>query len=193
MKDFWLILAVVAIIGLLVSVFLDRVVSPWQWKRSFAKFFKDFSQGNIKPRSYDIKIHFDETRFGVKNDQSTDQPLRMSWSEVVKVAAYKRDLFYTDLICVFLSRADQTGLEIHWDMGNWIDFTTSLPTRLPGCKPTGSWLQDITVPAFATKLTELYASSSAGQAGGLSDISRGLSAATPPDSVPKINRTPEGC
>ncbi len=32
-----------------------------------------------------------------------------------------------------------------------------------------------------------------GQAEGLSEISRGLSAATPPDSIPKITRTPEGC
>jgi rhamnose transport system ATP-binding protein len=32
-----------------------------------------------------------------------------------------------------------------------------------------------------------------GQAGGLSEISRGLSAATPPESNHKTNRTPEGC
>jgi len=193
MKEFWFILASIAIIGFVASIFLDRVVTPWQRKRWHKKFSKDFGEGKIQPHHYDITIHFDETGFGVKNDKSTDQPSRMSWSEIVKVTAYKRDLFSTDLICVLLSRADQAGLEIHEDMSNWIDFTTALPTRLPGCKPTASWLQDITVPAFATKLTELYACSSAGQTGGLSDISRGLSAATPPDSVPKTNRTPEGC
>ena len=36
-------------------------------------------------------------------------------------------------------------------------------------------------------------SAALGQAGGLSEISRGLSAATPPESVQKNNRTPEGC
>jgi rhamnose transport system ATP-binding protein len=36
-------------------------------------------------------------------------------------------------------------------------------------------------------------SSALGQAGGLSEISRGLSAATPPESNHKTNRTPEGC
>jgi rhamnose transport system ATP-binding protein len=36
-------------------------------------------------------------------------------------------------------------------------------------------------------------SAALGQAGGLSEISRGLSAATPPESNHKTNRTPEGC
>ena len=156
MKEFWLILAVVAIIGLLASVFLDRVFNPWQWKKSLARFSKDFSEGKIKPRRFDVTIHFDEAGFAMKNDTSVEQSPRMLWSEVVKVTAYKRDLFSTDLICIFLSRADKTGLEIHEEMNNWLDFIALLPTRLTGCKPTESWLQDITVPAFAANMTELF-------------------------------------
>lgn len=156
MKEYWLPLAIIAIIGLLASILLDRVINPWLRKRWHKKVLKDFSEGKIKPRHYDLTIHFDETGFGVKNDKPSEQPTRMSWREVVKVTAYKRDLFSTDLICVFLSRADQTGIETHEEMNNWIDFVTSLPKRLPDCKPVESWLQNITVPAFATNMTELF-------------------------------------
>jgi hypothetical protein len=80
----------------------------------------------------------------------------MPWNEVVKVTAYKRDLFSTDLICVFLSRIDETGLEVHEEMNNWMVFISSLPEHLPGCKAMESWFQAIMHPAFATNTTELY-------------------------------------
>jgi hypothetical protein len=156
MKEFWFFLAVVAIIGLLASIFLDRVVNPWQRKKWFEKFSKDFRDGKVKPRHFDTTIHFDETGFGVSGGKTDKPSSRMSWNEVVKVTAYKRDLFNTDLICVFLSRADQTGLEIHEEMNNWMSFIVSLPKHLPGCKSMESWLQDITIPAFATSLTEIF-------------------------------------
>ena len=94
--------------------------------------------------------------FAVKNDKDKELPTQMLWGEVFRATAYKRDMFSTDLICVFLSRADQTGIEILEEMNNWIDFITSLPKRLPDCKPVESWLQQITVPAFATNITELF-------------------------------------
>ena len=156
MNKHWGTLAIVAVIVVLASIFLNRVINPLLRKHSRQKFLKDFSEGKIKPRYFDTTIHFDEFGFGVKDDKPPEQPTRMSWSEVIKVTAYKRDMFSTDLICVFLSRADQTGIEIHEEINNWIDFITSLPKRLPDCKPIESWLKQITVPAFATNITELF-------------------------------------
>lgn len=160
MKEFWFFLAVVAIIGLLVSVFVDRVVNPWQRKRSFAKCSKDFSEGKIKPRHYETTIAVDSSGVEIKGGQSSPIQPCILWREVVKVSAYKRDLFSTDLICVFLSRKNETGLEVHEEMNNWMNFLDSLPTHLPGCKPTETWLWSVMTPAFATNFIELFLRSS---------------------------------
>ena len=156
MNEFVFILVVVGIIGLLLCFLIDRVISPWQQKRKFEKFLKSYCEGKIKPPHFDTTIHFDESKCETTNDKSGEPSPQILWSEIVRVTAYKRDLFSIDLICVFLSRVDDTGLEIHEDMNNWKDFIAALPKYLPGCMPAESWFPKVASPAFATNLMELF-------------------------------------
>jgi hypothetical protein len=157
-NPFWLILISALV---LVAIFRlnDRVLLPWRTRRKVEKIMRDIREGKSKPPCFDRTILFDDAGFGVRSENALDQAAHMPWGEVAWVTAYKRDLFSTDLICVFLSRTDGTGLEVHEEMNNWMDFIFSLPKHLRGCKGAESWFQDIAVPAFEPKVTELFSRS----------------------------------
>ena len=156
MKDSWIILCVVAVIGFLASVFLDRVVRPWRVRRWLDKTLHKYREGKLELPHYDYSIVFDSEGFHVLNDKTGETSPRVVWIKVIRVSAFKRDLFSIDCVCIFFVESDERGLEVHEEMNDWIEFVESLPVHLPGCKPAEAWLQDITIPAFATNLTELF-------------------------------------
>lgn len=82
--------------------------------------------------------------------------LELPWREVGRIVAYKRDLFTYDCICMFVARADGSGIELNEEMDGWKAFCEMLPQVLPGCKSSADWLVSVTFPAFATNTTELY-------------------------------------
>ena len=82
--------------------------------------------------------------------------LRLSWLEVGRVVAYKRDLFAYDRICLFVARVEGEGVELNEEMDGWKAFCEALPEVLPGCKSLAEWFMPVTFPAFAMNKTELY-------------------------------------
>ncbi len=82
--------------------------------------------------------------------------IHLAWSEICRIHAYKRDLFAYDCICLFISRADDTGMEIDEQMVGWSDFCKALPQHLPTCVPFENWYVTVAFPAFETNFTELY-------------------------------------
>ena len=84
-----------------------------------------------------------------------DRQLR--WPEVARIDAYKRDRFIYDRICLFVARADGSGVELNEEMDGWKLFCEALPQLLPGCKSFDDWFGTVAFPAFATNKTELYA------------------------------------
>ena len=78
----------------------------------------------------------------------------MPWAKVSRVDVFKRDLFTTDLVCMFLQGADQSAVEIHEEMDGWVPFIEALPERLPGCEK--DWFPRVAHPAFATNMETIF-------------------------------------
>ncbi len=148
----------VALAALSASVLLDRLLNPWLVKRGVDKLLADVKAGRVpKKTDFGREIFFDEKGFTVVNLKKTDAtPLSMKWSEVSKAAAFKRDLFSVDRVCLFLSRHDGSGMEIDEDMKGWKEFIAALPTFLPACKAWEKWFTEVAYPAFATNTTEIF-------------------------------------
>ena len=154
---------IIAALILLVWEILDRLVTPWLSKRWVDKLLADIDAGRIPKRTdFDFEIKFDEASFSSASlKKPSAQNYSMRWIDVEKIVAFKRDLLSADCICLFLSRADNSGLELDEDMKGWCEFTEAMPKHLPTCKPLQDWIFDIATPAFATNLTELYSRSTA--------------------------------
>ncbi|MCL4787054.1 MAG: hypothetical protein KJ070_09725 [Verrucomicrobia bacterium] len=161
MNSFWLVIVfVLALAALFVSY--DRLLLPWRNRKTLEKTLHDVRAGKLKPSHFDATLHVGEMGFEIRRERAPEPSMRMAWNEIVKVTAYKRDRFNTDLICVFLSREGGTGVEVHEEMNGWVDFIFSLPRHLPGCKRAESWVHDIASPAFEPKVTELFSRPSDG-------------------------------
>jgi len=137
---------------------LDRWVTPWRTRRSAEEIIRDVRSGKpTKPRDYDFDISFDSTGFVVTMLKETSKkPIFMTWTEISRIAAFKRDLFATDCVCMMILRQDDIGIEVNEEMKGWSEFTQALPTYLPGCKSWSDWFIAITIPAFATNETEIF-------------------------------------
>jgi hypothetical protein len=109
-------------------------------------------------RDYRYAITFDSVGFTVDAlRDSKPESIGMFWSEVSRAFAFKRDCFLVDCICLFLARADGTGIELNEEMARWKSLTDALPKVLPGCKPWSECFSVVAFPAFATNATEIYA------------------------------------
>ena len=80
----------------------------------------------------------------------------VSWQDVIRVQAFKRDLYAVDLICTELILRDDRALEINEEMDGWDSLVQKLPEYLPGCKKFHEWFMDVAIPAFETNETTLY-------------------------------------
>ena len=105
----------------------------------------------------EFAITFDSAGFVLADQRlHPGADLRLSWQEIGRVVAYKRDRFAYDRLCLFVARADGSGVELSEEMDGWKAFCGVLPQVLPGCKPSAEWFLPVTFPAFATNKTELY-------------------------------------
>jgi hypothetical protein len=144
-------IAVVAgIILLLLSLFFDRVVTPWQARRSVEKIMR--SKAKRDPRALEDPkyghVVGEADRLKITSSKGDSSELR--WSEVEEVHAYKRDLFTTDLICLaFRKCGTEEYYEVHEEMAGYHDLLEVLQRRLP--EFTLEWFSDVAFPAFETK------------------------------------------
>ncbi|SRR6266566_2540607 len=143
------IVVVAGIVLLLVSVFIDRVLVPFQARRSVEKILK--SKAKHDPRALENpkcgSVVGDTDCLRLRSDKGDSSELR--WSEIEEVHAYKRDLFTTDLICIaFKKSGSEEYYEIHEEMAGYRDLLEVLPSRLP--KFTLEWIFAVAVPAFET-------------------------------------------
>jgi hypothetical protein len=81
---------------------------------------------------------------------------QLKWSEVVSALAFKRDCFAIDLLCVSLG-GPSGAIEINEEMTGWSELVEStLPKKLPGCKPFHEWFQGVAFPAFKTNPVGIF-------------------------------------
>jgi hypothetical protein len=156
MTEFWIILGVVALLSFLASVFLDRVVNPWLGRRWSERALQKLREGKITPPHFDITVIWDSEGVFVRQDRPQEKSSRVAWTEIVRVTAFKRDLWTTDCICLFLEKSDKTGLEVHEEMNGWSPFADDLSKYLVGCKPWSEWFWIVATPAFKPNVTEIF-------------------------------------
>lgn len=148
-----------AICVLLLSVFIDRVLIPFQARRTVEKLLKSKTQHD--PRA------LEDPKYGTVAGEvdcltitsSKGNVAELRWSEVEEVHAYKRDLFTTDLICLaFKKLGTEEYYEIHEEMAGYHDLLEVLQNRLPNF--TLEWFFDVAFPAFETKHQIIWKKSS---------------------------------
>ena len=89
----------------------------------------------------------------IENETGTTS---LHWRDVIRVEAFKRDLYAVDLICLAFILGDNTEIEIHEEMEGWKTLVTNLPEYLPGCQRFEEWFRPVAVPAFDLNLTVIY-------------------------------------
>jgi hypothetical protein len=83
--------------------------------------------------------------------------VRLEWSQITQVCAYKRDCVHLDQIRVALWSEDLgVGTEMTEEDAGYEELIDSLPLHLPGCLGRDEWFERMAFPAFAHNLTVLY-------------------------------------
>ncbi|MCC6357786.1 MAG: hypothetical protein IT450_03505 [Phycisphaerales bacterium] len=79
--------------------------------------------------------------------------LILAWDTVTGIAAYKRDLFSVDLVCLALFRDGDEPVEFAEDMPGWDEFTDALERRF-GVR--SGWYSQVCLPPFALSWLTLW-------------------------------------
>jgi len=79
----------------------------------------------------------------------------VKWSETLRVAAFKRNFFAYDLLCLGFETEEGT-VEIDEQMEGWEAITDALPKYLSGVRPIEDWFLEVVKPAFATNFTLIF-------------------------------------
>jgi hypothetical protein len=77
------------------------------------------------------------------------------WAEVVEVAAYKRDCFSVDQMCVALI-GHENALEVSEDMIGWNELLDHFTEYLPGCRSKDTWYEEVMLPPFKENRTVIF-------------------------------------
>lgn len=78
------------------------------------------------------------------------------WRDVIRVEAFKRDLFAVDQICLAFITNDDAEVEISEEMEGFGALAEQLPNYLPGCEKWNEWFQPVAIPAFELNLRVIY-------------------------------------
>jgi hypothetical protein len=141
-----------------VGYVVDRWITPRRRQKLLDRIINDVRAGKAtRRREHHFTISSDSAGFVVTSTKATSEnPVTMTWEEVVRIVAFKQDLFTTDCVCLMMLRDDDNGVQVDEEMKGWSEFTESLPIHLPGCRPWADWFMKITTPAFASNETEIF-------------------------------------
>ena len=129
--------------------------SHWRSKRWRERTLKKITNSKIKREPSDIYVMTSDEELSVRK-HSTGESKGFAWKDVVRIVAFKRDLFAYDCVCVAFELDGGGEFEIDEEMDGFGDAMDVAAQSCQGCIPYLKWFWDITVPAFETKLTELY-------------------------------------
>src|SRR5206468_8395210 len=118
--------------GLIISVFIDRVWTPFWARRTVEKLLKSTAKHDSRalenPKYGSVLGDGDYLK--IKNGKGDSSELR--WTDVEEVHAFKKDLFSTDLICLAFKRSGREEYyQIHEEMAGYRDLLELRPSLLP--------------------------------------------------------------
>jgi len=102
-------------------------------------------------------IQCDESGFTVEHSfkDGSLKRIEVRWSDVKKVAAFKRDIYSYDLIGIEIESGEWV-YELDEEMEGWQSMVDALPTNLPGALPMANWWTQVAFPAFELNSTALF-------------------------------------
>ena len=109
-------------------------------------------RGNV----YTIEHDVHELRLSWLTLENDRGALVVSWKDIVRLEAFKRDCFTVDLICLAICLQNKTEIEINEEMNGWEPLMRRLPEYLPGCINFDKWYDVVAQPPFKENLTVIY-------------------------------------
>ena len=106
----------------------------------------------FKSRPNQPSIASDTTGFSIKENNL--MLLHIRWSDVSKLAAFKRDDFTVDTLCIQVNTELGHSALLTEDMAGFIDFLERMTAVVPGI-PT-DWRRKVIPTAFAENYTLLF-------------------------------------
>ncbi len=98
------------------------------------------------------RVDCDESGFSIIAGPSL---MRVAWSEVLEVVAYKQDCFAFDIICLgFRTSDDDRFWSVGEDYAGYEELLAELPSRFAGIRE--DWFSDVAFPAFVPNWTILW-------------------------------------
>jgi hypothetical protein len=153
------IVAVIAALGIALSLVIDRWIVPWRAKTKVDRLIREIKEGKpTSPRSLENsesgKITADEHGFQISlKGEATP---KLPWAEVTEIHAFKRDLLTVDIICQALRmKFDGLFYEIHAEMSGYHDFQLAMERHLPAYDRL-RWYPEVSFPAFETNYRVIW-------------------------------------
>jgi hypothetical protein len=158
MDDSIVIFLIVAFVVVILCWIFDRWITPGQARRNVKKLLAKVRSGEPEqPKKFIMEISFDPNGFSVGPVRKEDvSPVGMKWTDVQRVIAFKEDWLTVDCICLAFVDRDDHAIQVHEEMKGWQELVEALPESLPGCKPWSEWFTEVSFPAFATNLIQLF-------------------------------------
>lgn len=158
------ICALAAVVGVLYLLYTRRHLPHFQklaMQKARAKVERLQREEKVgvppNPVDYHYAISFDSKMLTVTDIRSQKRGAQViPWSDIRQATVFKRDLFSIDCICLRISCADGTGVELNEEMAGWNRLIHALPKCLPGCLPYSEWYSSAAFPAFAPNPAEIY-------------------------------------
>ena len=107
--------------------------------------------GKSMPITIALSLEGIELRSG-----SIQRTVAISWDSVVRIVAFKRDLYSRDLLCAAIEMQPQAVVELDESMDGWNNFIQELPAHLPGALAAERWFSGAAFPAFEVSPTEIF-------------------------------------
>jgi hypothetical protein len=101
--------------------------------------------------SAEPSLTVDATGFSIRDGAAVH---RLDWSEVLRIWAYKADLFVVDSIRLRFELTDGTTMMVAEEIAGFSELFSALTEHFA---ISGDWYTDVMFPAFATNEKEIWA------------------------------------
>lgn len=78
------------------------------------------------------------------------------WAEINTIIVYKKDLYTSDLICMYIASTNDRVLEIDETTRGWENLVENLTHYLPTASTFEDWFLEVAFPAFETNPVIIY-------------------------------------
>lgn len=102
------------------------------------------------------QVHISADESGIKVDSGSGWGPVITWDQITRIVAFKRDVYSHDVICLLIETSTKSLLEVNEGTPGWTELVNELPIHLPSARPYSQWFTDVAFPAFAPSPTDVF-------------------------------------